>query len=760
MDWLKLFALLVAVASIHVTAEGPKKKIRIHLPQKVKHIHHHKKIYITNHPASSQYAPAYMPSAEGAVAVPTNVALPAVTNIVPLNSIEVYDETQGRVPGMLAASSKLLPLYRARGYYGPPPTEWDDQEYDLAPPPEQTEHSYVPTAFSAPSGAAAAPSNHPPKRVKVVKVNEQPRKKVGRKTKPKRVVIRGRPQPEEEHPVSTFHEQFYSDLDGSGTIRKIKKPQRVEKIIDGDTEHIHTYSEEHIHKLVFDDGSTQITSMVGVSPVNGISALSAPHPLMPMKKPQTLLAYPSDALAEFASIGSMGTPSHLEYAAYNPREVTHDHIFHDHGEIPPDMDVVRDPLSIPPKVSYNSQGLRIGGVPKLVKNKYSHKYTKPTKPTGVKDYSYYENMYNPYNRIRNIQKPTNSPPHYGASTEMNVDDYRPLPSFKFKDKGYSKPRNVVPALYFNSGKQVTDYRQQEASVPAPFSVSSTIVHDYKPKPYHGHFTGPAGFTKYQDPLLNFKDNSYSNNFGYDTYASPSAIVYNTNEERNENPSWMYQGKRGKKKSVSTQNINFGGLDHHTTVDHLEDSGISAISMNDGSPTALEHYNEYDQPKIPDYVTSTPFTIKETSPVHPYYSAMAVKALNGDQLSVAEASNNNFQYAEAPNLSTTPFPSSLATTTSQPPERYEVQSTEALVTEPIDYMTDTRQRHRQKDKNFDIHKDHRQKYPTAELNPQSKDFSLPVKPMPTRTILNGPNYSYKNNEESSSTMGTLKYGDKI
>uniref|UniRef100_A0A2A4JWC4 Uncharacterized protein n=1 Tax=Heliothis virescens TaxID=7102 RepID=A0A2A4JWC4_HELVI len=722
MNWLKLFALLVAVASVQITADAPKKKIRIHLPQKVKHIHHHKKIYITNHPASSQYAPAFMPSAEGAVAVPTNVAMPAVANVVPLNSVEVYDEPPTRMPGLPPVASKLLPLYRARGYYGPTPHEWDDQEYDLAPSPDPTDGTYIPTAFSAPSAAPTAPPNYPPKRVKIVKVNDTPRKKP-RKVKPKRVVVRGKPgQVEEEHPVSTFHEHFYSDLDGSGTIRKIKKPQRVEKIIDGDTEHIHTYSEEHIHKLVYDtEGS--------------MSALAASHPLMPLKN--SLLTIPSDTLTGFTAVGSMGTPSHLEYAAYNPREVTHDHIFHDHGEIPSGVEITKDHLSYPPRMSYNSQGLRIGvNGGKVPKNKYSHKYFKTQNKPHLSDFAYYENIYTPYPKLRNTQKPT-IPTAFEPTSEQSFEDYRPIPHFKVKDKGNIKTRNVVPALYFGNGKQVSDYRSQQASVQAPYSVSSTVVHDYKPKHFPGHTVETVGLSKFNKNVYN-----YPTNYEFDSLHTSTSNLYVP-----ESPTLNFQVKKGKKKSISTQNISFGGLDHQTTVDHLEDSGVSATSHNGGPPSALDSYS-YDQPKseLLQPAQSTAFTIRETSPVHPYYSAMATKALHGDQFSLAEASNDNYQYAEAPTPSTTPYVATVATTTAPPQEYYDIQSGEPVSTEPTTY--DTRPRNAPKDKNSDVLNQH------IEHKPRYKILAL----QPTDSLES--EHYYTHNAEKSSATGKLKYGDKI
>lgn len=682
-----------------------------------------------------------MPSAEGAVAVPTNMALPAVANLLPLNSVELYDE-QHRPH---ADGSKLVPLYRARGYYGPNPSDFDDQEYDLAPPPEPTDNTYSPSAFSD-----APTPNRSPKKVKIIKVNgEPPRKKATRKPKSKqRPAPRPKPQ-DDELPVSNFHEQFYSDLDGSGTIRKIKRPHRVEKIIDGDTEHIHTYSEEHIHKLIYDDGRVDpVASMSGLAPHS--------HPLVRYKNPQTILAYPSDAGAGLSVLGSMGTPSHLEYAAYNPREVTHDHIFHDHGEIPSDVDVTREQMTYPPRVSYNSQGIRVGGVEQKAYKKYGTKYSKPLKSPASTDYSYYESIYSPYNKPRAAPRPKNPTPFYGIPTEPTLDDYRPIqsvPSFKTK--------------YFGNGKQVSDYGQQQTSAPAPFAVSSTVVHDYKPKLYAGTGAGstlstrPFGINKFKDPLHNFKDNSYTNNFDLDSFAAPSNLY--PSEDNNNNPVPPYHAKKGKKKSVSTQNISFGGLDHQATVDHLSSSSLS-FPANDGSSHNLNLYNNFDANKGIDYATSTPYTIRESSPVHSYYSAMALKALQSDPLSVGEASNDNFQYAEAPPPSTTHAPS-VATTTAPPPENYflQIETTDPVPTESTEYILETRQRPRPQETSHSAtsaHKDTRQKYSVLDL--PEKDYKSADRPVaPQHTVLHhATKYSYKHGTDMPRSTGSLKYGDRI
>ncbi|XP_072930549.1 uncharacterized protein [Epargyreus clarus] len=743
MDWLKLFALLVAVASVQIKADGPKKKIRIHLPQKVKHIHHHKKIYITNHPASSQYAPAYMPSAEGAMAVPTNVALPAVANILPLNSVELIEENQHRLPGLAPAASKLLPLYHARGYYGPTPSEVDD-DYDLASSPGSIEN-YVPSY----SSSATAPSSHPPKKVKIIKINDQPRKKVVRKGKPKRVVVRNRPQPtpqvDEELPVTTFHEQFYSDLDSSGTIRKIRKPPRVEKIVDGDTEHIHTYSEEHIHKLVFDD-SPKYSSVVGVDPLSSMSALTPARPIVPFKNSQTLIAIPSHSFSNLAAVGPLSAPAHFEYAAYNPRDVTHDHIFHDHGEISADIELTKNTLGLPPKVSYNSQGLRIsGGAHKRPKNKYGQRIKKINKPHPT-DFSYYESIYTSSNKPKKIQRPTL--PFLTEAPEANLEEYRPISNIRYKENGHVKPRNLVPTYY---GKPANEYRAQQSSASAPFSVSSTVVHDYKPKSYGG---GSSPVQRYKDPFVNFKDN-YVNNFEYDNYAS-SSNIYAT-EDKNENSAYTSPEKKGKKKSVSTQNISFGGQDHLTYVDHLEESSLT----DDDTPTALDNFDQFDQSQSQSLPTPTPFIIKESSPVHPYYSVMAVKALHNDQPSMPAASNDDYQYAEVPTPSTTPFTSSMATTTSAPPPPpptvyNNIPSTSAPVIEPVEFIPDTKsKRYREPNKNVNIVNvdvDLRDRYVHNEVQTPN-EYRI-------RSVHTPEQAQLQDHQHPLTGRAKLKYGDKI
>lgn len=714
-----------------------RKKIRIHLPQKVKHIHHHKKIYITNHAAASQYAPAYLPSAEGAMSVPTSVALPAGGGLMPVSSVEVFDEPVPRVP----AASKLLPLYNTRGYYGPSAAEWDDQEYDLSPPPDLTDHSY-PAIFSGPSAAAAPLAHYPQKKLKIVKLNETPRKKGVRKGKPKRVPPRPKPHLDEEIPVSTFHEQFYSDLNPSATLKKVKKPQRVEKIIDGDTEHIHTYSEEHVHKLVYDDGTSKL---VGVEPAGSMSALNPSHQMFPIKN--TLVALSPEALTGFASIGSMGTPSHLEYAAYNPRDVTHDHVFHDHGEIPSNADVSKENLPYPPRVSYNSQGIRIGGQgSKGHKNKFAlQTYSKPTRPTAVNDYSYYENMYSPYARPR-LPKPINPSSFYDPTSEAASEDYKPTPSFKLSGKLNIKSRNVpaqIPALYYG-GKQAPDYRKQQSSAPSPFAISSTIVHDYKPKMYPNQAPGPFGLNKYRDPLQNFKDSSYLSNLDYDSFASASSKLYAPDNKLNQ--LLTYPSKRGKKKSISTQNIRIGGLDHQTTVDHLADSGLSTF-LNDGLPTALD----FGQNTPLDSVTSTPYTIRESSLVHPYYSAMAKKALNGGDQMQEEASNTNFQYVEAPTTEIT-----MVATTNAPHDYFEQESTDPIPIESTEDSVETRPMHSTKDiigNTSNVLKHTTQRYSEFE----AKDYKSADRPAGSPRV----RHRHSNGADLlPGNAGTRKYGDKI
>lgn len=696
----------------------------------MKHIHHHKKIYITNHPAPSQYAPAFLTGVKGGVAQPSNVQRPAVTGILPFNPVQLYEDGHPGLPHISPAASKLLPLYRARGRYGPDHSEWEDQEYDVDSPREREREIYAPSGYSAPpqSHAASSAPIHQ-KRVKYVKVNELPRKKVVRK-KPKRVIVKAKhqqPHPpppppptltEEEHPVSTYHEQFYSDLEEAGTISKIKKPPRIEKIVDGDTEHIHTYSEEHIHKVVFDDDS-KVTGVVGVDPVGSMSALSASNPLIPLKNSQTLVAVPSSNFADLAVVGSMGTPSHLEYAAYSPHDVTHDHVFHDHGEIPSNIEVTKETLRLPPKISYNSLGLPI---PTSKRSPHKHRlYSKPTKPTS--DFSYYENLYNTPGLIpKKLQKPV-IPTSYGVTSESDLSDFRPLPSLRFKD---SKKKHKNRPY----GKQIIPNFQ--ASVPSPFAVSSTVVHEYEPKHY-GPL--PTGFSKFRENFNDFKD-TYSSDLDYDTYAASSNI--HTSEDKNDS-TLTYQQKE--KKSVSTQNISFGGQDHQTFVDHVGSSITPTES--DEEPTALENLqNGFDYNA--DSISPTPYTIRETSPAHPYYTVMALKALHGVQ---PEASNNNVIYAAPPETTVAATePTALNTTTSQPIVHYfKLQSTDAITPNP-NFVQKQNKKRREK-----IPGHRRQRYLLADF----RDEQGLMARHPMRHHGNKPDYL-----TDTSGRGNLKYGDKI
>ncbi|XP_045784678.1 uncharacterized protein LOC123880547 [Maniola jurtina] len=696
MDWLKLFTLLVAVVFTSVHADGPKKKIRIHLPQKVKHIHHHKKIYITNHPATSQYAPAYMSSGESAVAVPSNI-LPAVANIVPYNPVNLYDETQPRLPTNSLGASQLLPLYHARGYYGPPPNEIEELDYDTAADPVE----YGPSLYASP---AAAHSSHPPKRLKIIKLNEPPHKKVIRKGKPKRVILRNKPQPhpiEGELPVTSFHEQFYSDVDASGTLRKVKKPPRIEKIVDGDTEHIHHYSEEHIHKVIYDQGA-KLAGVVGMDPLAGMSAIATPQHLIPLKSAPTLVALPPHSYAGLA----VANPNNFEYAAYNPRDiVTHDHIFHDHGEIPADLELNKETLALPPKVSYNSQGLRISGTQKKYKNKNSQKIKKLPKPVPT-DFSYYESIYSSNSRPRKVPRPTL--PTFDTAGEVLGDEYRPIPNFGYRDIN-KKPRNQITSYFGNSN----DFRPEQASVPTPFEISNTVLHEYKPKRYQGAGSSPESLNKFRDPFANFKD-TYANNFEYDTYAS-SSNVYRS-EDKNDS-GYDHHGRNGRKKSISTQNISFGGQDQITwNVDHTADGGNID---DDNVPTALD-IDQFDQEQINN--SGGP---KNPSEVEQFFSLLAARNMNGDQITMPDSSNNNYQYADAPTAPTTTISNyfNTETTTTEPPK-----------------TKDARKSRRYRD-----------------AEPKDKERLASGRDNRSRSPQN---QSSSRSHEQDNTVGKLKYGDKI
>ncbi|CAH2208605.1 jg6488 [Pararge aegeria aegeria] len=622
-----------------------------------------------------------MSSGEGTVAVPSNI-LPAVANIVPSNS-----------PG----SSQLLPLYHARGYYGPTPNEIEEVDYDAEPV------EYGPSLYQP----SLTHSGHAPKRLKIIKLNEPPHKKVVRKGKPKRVVVR-KPQShssiEGELPVTTFHEQFYSDVDGSGTVRKVKKPPRIEKIVDGDTEHIHTYSEEHIHKLFYDQGA-KVAGVVGVNPLTGMSSIASPQHIIPFKGGTTLVALPSHQFAGLAAVGGVANTNNFEYAAYNPRDVTHDHIFHDHGEIPTELELNKESLALPPKVSYNSQGLRISGTQKKYKNKNSQKVKKLAKPVPT-DFSYYESIYTPNSRPRKIPRPT--VPTYDTTGEAVLDDYRPIPNFGYKEI-HKKPRNQLPSYYGKSN----DFHSEQASVPTPFEISNTVLHEYKPKRYQGAGSSPESLTKFRDPFANFKD-TYTNNFEYDTYASSS----NTYRSEDKNDSgYDHHGKNGKKKSISTQNISFGGQDQITwNVDHTADAGNID---DDNVPTALD-MDQFDQ----DQSNSVQ---KDPAQIEQFFSLLAGRDLNADQITMPDASNNNYQYAEAPTVPTTAH----ASATTVP--NFKMESTEAPPNESA-RTTEARKSRR-----------------NNETEPKNKDHNR---------SRSSQNQSSSRSHEQDNTVGKLKYGDKI
>ncbi|XP_041987678.1 uncharacterized protein LOC121739344 [Aricia agestis] len=636
-----------------------------------------------------------MPSAEGSVSVPN------VMPLVPINS-DMFDEQ--RLPGVSAAAAQLLPLYHARGYYGPTNTEIEEEEFEVP------DDEYIPSAFPS---TPLPPSR--PKRVKIIKINE-PRKKIVKKGKPKRGPVR-KPVPaviEGEHPVSTFHEQFYSDIDGSGTIRKIRKPPRVEKIIDGDTEHIHTYSEEHIHKMQYDDGN-KIASVIGVDPLTGMSAIGGAQQIIPLKNGHTLVAVPANSFGSLAPIG-LGGPQ-FEYAAYNPREVTHDHIFHDHGEIPADVEINKESLGLPPKVSYNTQGLRISGGVARPKPKSPLKPKKPAKPVIPTDFSYYEGIYAPVTKPKKSRNKLNVN-GYDPADDIDLSNFRPVPDLGYRDKR-TKSRNPL-GVYF--GKTGNDFRSQQSNNPAPFSVSSTVVHDYKPNSYTGAGATSASLGKHKDSFGNYK-NSYTNNFDYDSY-SPGSNLY-TSEDKND-VGFETQQKRGKKKSISTQNISFGNQDHISIVDHLN----NVRDETNPEPTALDNIDQFD-----DQSETNIDILNPSSPAHQYYSAMAAKAFQ-DPLAIPEASNDNFEYVEAPISSTTPFTPSVATTETTPESTYVIE----IKPRPKDTHKTNMELENQ---NMERHKD---------TQAVSNEFRYSAGHSPERLR--------SHDQDTSTVRGKLKYGDKI
>ncbi|CAG5007069.1 unnamed protein product [Parnassius apollo] len=646
---------------------------------------------------------------------------------MPLNTVNLYEE-HVRVPALTAPASKILPLYRARGHYGPTPTELNDQDFNLAINSEPTDSYVIPSSILAPSQEPI--NHHSPKRAKIV--NEQPRKKVIRKVKPKRALARNKhvapTNQEEEHPVSTFHEQFYSDVQDAGTIRKIKKPPRVEKIVDGNTEHIHTYSEEHIHKVVYDD-EPKYASMVEIQPIGAMSAFNT-HPFTSYKNVQ-LLAMASDPYQTLAVAGSMDTPSQYEYAAYNPHEVTHDHIFHDHGELPEEIDVSKDVLSIPPRVSYNRQGNQIdSGLPKRIKNKYIQSTTN----APLTDYSYYENIYSS-NRVKPKKVTT---PVYVSSQSENINEYKPISTYRYKDNVKSKSRGKV-STYF--GKPAPDYQLKlPSNVPAPFSVSSKIIHDYKPltQSYSGAMSGANGFSIYDDPFTTFKD-SYLNNFEYDNYASSSNLQYS--EDKSNNSAYSNTDRKSRKKSISTQNIRFGSQTQNTFDDNLSNE---AFGENDGAPSALENVDSYDQAQFANSVSSKSYAAKDPSSSYHYYTGMAF-----DQQSIPEASNDNYQYAEAPITSTTSFPSIVVTPISTQQLQTEYSSNPTIKPSEFHNENEHNIRYKESDVNNAVNTTSREKYRVL------KEIQTSDKTHKSRFHSNSAPSLSGTTEKSK-----LKYGDKI
>lgn len=683
----------------------------------MKHIHHHKKIYITNHPASSQYAPEYLPGSEGATTMTKNAIISADSNNTPLDSVEVYENIHVRQPLYATSVSEMLPLYRARGYYGPPPFEWDENQYNENTPLETTDAI---TSKRFESGSTNVPPNKFSKKPKFVRVKESLRTKPTHRNKVKQLVIRGKPVQEEEHPVSTFHEKFYADIQGVGTIRKIKKPQRVEKIIDGDTEHIHTYSEEHIHKLVFDDGS-KVTDMPSDDPFNNIAIVADSRPSNLVKNSQSLVALPSNPFIGFA-YGPMETPANLEYAAYHPHEVTHDHIFHDHGEMPIDVDVSKDPLLYPPKVSYNSKGVKIGVGPIDNLLKYQNKHTKSTKTTPVTGFSYQENF--PYEHTKNRNSYKNNDAYYDPLPQNVYDEFRPISFFNYKEKGNLKSNSLTPSVYFESEPT------QQTSVPTPFAVSSTIIHDYTPKRYSGRITGSTRYSKSKDPWLNFK-NSYANRLEYDTYGVTSNF-YPTSEKGDEFTSSL-QGRKGTQKSVSEHNVHFLSLDHNNNNNNnygdFYNEAFSSAS-NDQNLLTSFHNNEEYEVKHTNIASSTPPNNEDSSSAYSYYSAVAIKALHDEEQAT----------------STPSYKLPVGTKASITSEHYNVMNINSISTPSPNFTSEQKHKHRAKNSG------------SSNVHHNFNDYLGPSSALGKNSKAS--RYLHRTPDESSSPSSRLKYGDKL
>lgn len=604
----------------------------------MKHIHHHKKIYITKHLAqptqfipqyadSEQYAPGYISDAS---------AVSQAFQLLPLAEGRKSTNHDTTAPN-------IQPLYRARGHYGP----------------------------SSPTYITKHVTESKPKRVKVIKISEGKKKRIIKKKKPKRVIIKSSApvrDDKDNKPTSNYHEEFYSDLKSNqNTIRKVKKPKRVEKYVDGDTEHIHTYSEEHIHQVVYDDAPPAASKPMvpmemavhqGVqSPImhsavpSQIMHSAVPSPIMHSAVPSSMISsvipsmtgihaapqlqiHPMSAYYGVPGMGSMGTPAHFEYMQYDPKDVTHDHMYHNHGEI---IHALIPEKKIPTKSKgvYENQDLKINpsfSVSDIPSYEGKGSWANGKKKPNDQSQSYYENFYshkkpiepsqykNPYKTSSSVNTnkykytdeiPANSDVHYD---DIITEYSKPQSSVKYygnqknpkPTKGYKSPSYAYPnSEMYKKPTSLQSLKQQQSHKVAQNKPYSTVPSYSESYTLGHHITINNNYKDVKEPTNHKHYTKIYSTSKPSSTTKPVVESFVVDHHKELFPSsWRAGGKNKNKKSISTQNISFGGQEHKMVINHgTSESHVAESQIRDSAALPSNMNVVYSPPKeyyVPDH----------------------------------------------------------------------------------------------------------------------------------------------------------------
>lgn len=672
-------------------------------------------LYTERKEATQQYAPAFL----GTESVPT-VAL------VPLS-----ERTESTV------TPNLQPLYRARGHYGPTPVYRKPK----------------------PRPAKTRPSSS--KRVKILTI--EPRKKTYTKhKKTKRIIIRDEPRFKDNKGAPTSP-SYQSDFHPEGrpkvkSFKKGRKPKRVEKFVDGDTEHIHTYSEEHIHQVVYDNppeggkpeglesaalahGSVPFYSNAASLPpphtllpldVAIHHAMHSPemHPLIPTNIPmrhsipppglhpsistlvhpvypesfdpayhediQESMSHPIQAsiqvgfrptdnlhgtalphhfenvnLASISSVGSLGTPAHMEYMDYNPREASHRHHYHEHGNVgsnklPPShstkvSDANINPIQTHPSKHRSSQSNKGSWVPQENVSKGTQMNEKNYPFNGLNENHHKKHTPNDEDIItasnNGFVELTTDGPSYSGSTQVRNEKRKKL-----------KAKPIARIVINNNGKKKAKSNKFNLHLSIDNKPSSTPISLMEGDSYSGGRN--SGFRH----LADSSSHPHRNKKPHEISSSESHRDSFTSDDYSNKENKPFSGHQRKipKKSISIQNINFEGSDHKSVIDHFaEGSNVSPtihVGLNDAAKRVSPGDTQYSPEDHYDYRTINGYDVANQVP---------------------EASNTNIQIVEAPSLrtmQTTNYPEIMETTTSTDPNT----TTNILTT-----TTNQTRRHRKK-----------------------------------------------------------------